>query len=228
MNQEKKRQKIKAFLKALICFLLFWFSGYLQVIPVWLFHITKITETTQIFLSLFSNFIIAIVLILLYLKDLKKEWKIFKANHSDCIDVGLKYWMIGLFIMMGTNIIINLFSKSHLSGNEKVVQEMITVLPWAMLINAGILAPIAEEITFRKAFRNFLSNKWVFALTSGLIFGGLHIVGNISSFVDFFYIIPYGALGTCFALAYDETDNVFTSMFFHFFHNTVLTILSIL
>ncbi len=228
LKQIQNKKWLISFCKAMICFLLFWFSTYLQLLPIWLFHITKITDSLKIYLTLFSNVILVILLVLLYWKDLKKEAIHFIKNRSSCFDIGLKYWTVGLFIMMGSNLIINLFSSQHVAGNEQAVQSMITALPFGMLICAGILAPISEEITFRKAFRTFLPNKWVFAILSGLVFGGLHVVGNISNFIDVFYIVPYGALGTCFALAYEESDTVFTSITFHIIHNTILTLLSIL
>ena len=46
--------------------------------------------------------------------------------------------------MMVSNLIINSLN-SGLAGNEETVQSMISSLPWLMLINAGILAPLNEE-----------------------------------------------------------------------------------
>ena len=48
-----------------------------------------------------------------------------------------------------------------------------------------------------------------------------------TSLVDYLYIIPYGALGGAFALAYYETKTVFTSMSFHMIHNIILVLMSI-
>ena len=42
-----------------------------------------------------------------------------------------------------------------------------------MLFTAGILAPIAEELTFRKGVSMLFKNKWVYAFSSGFIFGPL-------------------------------------------------------
>ena len=96
-------------------------------------------------------------------------------------------------------------------------------MPAVMLLNAGILDPFNEEMTFRKAFRNVFNNKWIFALTSGLVFGFLHVVESS----QYLYILPYGIMGFMFALAYDETKTIFTPLIYHIFHNTVLTLISI-
>lgn len=231
-NTQEKKDKvlfwIRRFIKALLCFFIFYYSGYLQNIPVFLFHITKITPTVQILCSLFANSILVLLVGALYFKDLKKEAKIFQKDFANCMDIGLKYWLLGLFIMMGTNILINTFSSNHIAGNEKAVQQMIETLPWAMLINAGIIAPFTEEITFRKTFRTLFKNKWLFASVAGLVFGAMHVIGNATNIIDWLYVIPYGSLGFCFALAYDESNTIFTPIAFHMIHNTTLTLLSIL
>ena len=104
---------------------------------------------------------------------------------------------------------------------------MIVALPSVMLLNAGIVAPIIEELIFRKAFRDAIKGKWPFILISGLVFGLMHVLGNVSNWVDVLYIIPYGALGSAFAMSYYKTDTVFTPIAFHMFHNIVLVLVSI-
>ena len=90
--------------------------------------------------------------------------------------------------MVLSNYLINYKLGMSGSENEKLVQKMIESMPAVMLLNAGILAPFNEEMTFRKAFRNVFTNKWLFALSSGLIFGFLHVVES----AQYLYILPYG------------------------------------
>ncbi len=227
MKKEKIISYLKKLFKFVLCFACFYYSGYLQYIPVLLLHIKKITPHIQILLSLFSNIGAAILIALIYWKDLKKEFHIFKKNWRSCLDTGFGYWTVGLVIMMVSNIIINLFSSQHIAGNEQAVRAMIDALPLFMFINAGLIAPFVEEVVFRKGFRTLIENKWAFALVTGLVFGGMHVIGNVHTFVDVFYIIPYGALGFCFGLAYYDTDTVFTTIALHMFHNMILTIISI-
>ena len=96
------------------------------------------------------------------------------------------------------------------------------------IIAVGILAPIIEELTFRKAFREVFTNKTLFVLASGLIFGGLHVILSLNSLWDLFYIIPYSSLGIAFGYMYQKTDNIYTSIIMHIFHNTALTTLSLI
>lgn len=222
-------KKYLIYLKSFLVILLFFCSTYFCYIPIWLFKIdiNKMSNSTSILLSMFSNIMLVIILFLIYHKSLKKEWQKFIKDGIKNIDIGFKYWFIGLMVMVVSNLIINFFFAHNIASNEQGVQEMIKVSPWIMLINAGILAPITEEITFRKTFKDCIKNKWFYILTSGIIFGLLHVVSS-TNFMQFLYIIPYSSLGIAFAIMYEKTDTVFTSMSMHFFHNTVLTLISIL
>jgi len=225
-----KKERLKQIIKGIIIFILFYLSSYIQLIPIYLFKldISKLDGTSKVALSTFSNIVLLIILILIYRKELYKEWKIFKDNLYANIDLGFKYWSIGLIVMFISNIFINIVLKNGQAANEQAVQEMITYAPLLMVLNAGIIAPIIEELTFRKAFKNMFNKKWVFILTSGIIFGALHVVTSITSIIDLLYIIPYSSLGIAFAYMYYKTDTVYTPISMHMIHNTILTIISII
>ena len=225
-----KKETTKQIIKGISVFLLFYFSSYIQLIPVHLFKldIKKLSGNTKVGLSLFSNIILLIILIIIYRKELYKEWKKFKDNLYPNIDFGFKCWFIGLVVMFASNIFINIVLKNGQAANEQAVQEMISYAPLLMVLNAGVIAPIIEELTFRKAFKNMIKNKWGFILTSGLIFGALHVVTSITSIVDLLYIIPYSSLGIAFSYMYYKTNTVYTSISMHMIHNTLLTIISII
>lgn len=222
-------KKLRYIIQGLLIFTLFWCSAYFQLIPIKLFGLNNenISGNMQVLLSTFSSIILLFILFLFYRKDLKKEFTIFKENFVENIDVGFRYWLIGLFIMMTSNIIITVFFKTGGANNENLIQEMLKKLPLVMVINAGLIGPFNEEIVFRKTLKDIFENKWVFAFLSFLLFGGAHVIGSSKSIVDFLYIIPYGALGAAFALSYFETDTIFTSLTMHALHNTILVILSI-
>lgn len=225
----EKKTLIKNIVKLIIVFIIFNESYLLQYIPIILFKmdVSKISNSVNVLLNAFSNVILVIIFFLMYRKDLIKEFKKFKANLFENINVAFNYWLVGLFIMVISNIFINIFFKTGGAANEQAVQKMISSLPLVMLINAGIIAPFNEEIVFRKTLKDVFKNKYVFCLLSFLIFGLAHVVGNVTSWVDYLYVIPYGALGGAFALAYYKTDSIYTSMSMHMFHNFILTFLSI-
>ena len=224
------KYNINKIIKTILVILGFWYSAYLQYVPVILFNLnpSKLTNSDKALLSLFSSIVFAIILIIIYFDDLKKEFKKYKDNLGNDIDVGIKYWMIGMIIMMTSNALINLIFKTGGAENEKIVQTMLKSSPLVMLISAGVIAPFTEEIVFRKSLKDIFSNKWLFAFMSFLLFGGAHVIGNEITFANLLYIIPYGAFGFTFALAYYETDTIYTSMVMHIAHNMFLLITSII
>ena len=221
---------IKKIPKLIIIVTLFFLSSLFQLIPIRLFHIdiSNITNYQQLLLTTFSDSILLIILVFIYYKDLKKDFKKLKENFNSTIDTGIKYWFIGLIVMVISNIFIGLFITSAKAGNEEGVQQLIHSSRFLSIIAVGILAPIIEELTFRKSFREVFTNKTLFVLASGLIFGGLHVILSLNSLWDLFYIIPYSSLGIAFGYMYQKTDNIYTSIIMHIFHNTALTTLSLI
>ena len=230
MKEKEKWISIKGLIIGIVAFLIFYFSAYFQLIPILLFNIdlNNITGAQNVMLSTFSNCVLLIILFLIFRKDLIEEWKRFRKNFLENIDIGIKYWLVGLGIMMISNIIITFVINLGQAANEQAVQSMISSLPWLMLINAGLIAPCTEEIIFRKGFKKAFPNKWLFIILSAIVFGALHVVTSMTSPIELLYIIPYGALGAAFAYMYQKTDTIFTSIAMHMFHNTALILLSIL
>ena len=128
--------------------------------------------------------------------------------------------------MLISNTIISFVLKAGGPQNEKLVQNMISSSPWIMLIAAGIIAPIIEELIFRKGFKKAFPNKYLFVILSGVIFGLLHVV-SAKTLLEALYIIPYSSLGIAFAITYYKTDTVFSSIFVHILHNSILIIFAL-
>ena len=151
--------KTKNIIRGIIVFFLFFYSVYLQYIPVLLFKIDvyNISPLESVLLSTFSSTIVLFILFFIYRKDLIREFKIFKDNFIENIDIGFRYWMLGLFIMMISNVIITYFLKGGGANNEVAVQKMINALPWLMVINAGFIAPFNEEMVFRKTLKDIFN-----------------------------------------------------------------------
>ena len=216
-------------IKVVIAFILFFSSYYIQTFLVTLFNINlkNITTKQSTIISCIASGIITLLLIILYRKELINEWKIFRKDISDNLDIGFKYWMIGLFIMVTSNLMITFVFKAGQANNEEAVQKMISAVPYLTLLSAGIFAPITEEIVFRKTFKDIIKNKIIYVLVAGIVFGYLH-VSSAESLEQALYIIPYSSLGICFAISYTKTDTIYTSMSMHMLHNIILTLFSIL
>ncbi len=181
--------------------------------------------------SILSNSILIAFLYLLYLKDLNREAKIYKNNFKENFKNSLKLYFIGFMGMIFFNLIISIFLK-NISSNEEQVREMLYNHVFTSLISISIIAPISEELIFRKSLQPIIKNKWLYVFVSGFLFGFAHILTNIISgnFVvsDLMYILPYGSLGASFALMDHDSKTVFSSIVIHALHNTCTALLLLL
>ncbi len=225
----KNKKYIKIVLQSILVFLLFYYGSYFQLIPILIFNLDlkNLNSATEIYLSLFSNIMILLSLFFIYYQELIGEWKKFRKGLLSNLDIGFRYWFIGLVVMALSNIVLSFILNAGGATNEKMVQDMITTLPILMLLNAGIIAPIIEEVVFRKAFKNIFQKKWLFILVSGIIFGALHVITTFKTPLELLYIIPYSSLGIAFASMYYKTDTIYTSISMHMMHNLGLTLISI-
>lgn len=191
-----------------------------SIVAVSLFKIIN----SETICSLIGSIVYILVLYIIYFKDINLEIKLLFKNFRECFNTMTKCYMLGVGIMIISNLIIS-FTIGEISGNETVVRETITKFPLYSFISVVVLAPLAEELLFRKSLRTVISNKWLFCILSGLLFGGAHLIGSYTGLIDLIYIIPYGGLGFSLALMYCETKSIFSSIFVHSFHNTLSFVL---
>ncbi len=201
------------FVLAAICFVL---------IPIVLSLVLFFIKGNAI--SLISNFAYIALVFWLYYKDLIREAKTYKANFKKCFGTGFKYYIAGLLAMVFFNLILSFIIKET-SANENAVREMLYSSPIYTMISISIIAPLSEELFFRKSVGTLTKNKWIFALISGILFGGAHLLAGEITLSTLLYILPYGSLGFVFALMDYETKSTWTSIVIHSIHNTVTGIL---
>ena len=191
---------------------------------------------SQIFLSIVKNAQVATILgnmlfiailYLMYKKDLDEEFKTFIKSFKSSFKTGFKYYLAGLVAMMVFNLFISIIIKD-VSTNESLVREMLFEMPIFTMISISLIAPLSEELTFRKSLEPLFKNKWIYALSCGLIFAACHLVAGEFKLINLLYLLPYGSLGFVFALMDKETKTTFTSVMMHMIHNTMTGVLLLL
>lgn len=203
-------KKIKS---TLVIFYYFAYSFFLSI-P---FSLLKI--------EILGIFLFGLSLIYIYRKDFKYYLNDFKQNKLKYLKVGFNYWIIGLLIMVFSNIVISSLSPISIPENEQAIREALKLSPYIIFISTVINAPLIEELVFRKTLFDCFKNKNVFVLLSGLTFGIFHVVGIGTSIYSWLYVIPYAALGSAFAKAYVKTNNVLVPVLLHSVHNFIAIIL---
>ncbi len=178
--------------------------------------------------NILANLITLALLYLMYKKDLDKEAKTFVKTFKTSFKRDLKYYAIGVLLMMFFNMVL-VVVLNNIAANETQVRELLFSHTLYALLYISILAPIMEEIIFRKSLQPVIKNKWIYVIACGVLFGLGHILTNIFSgsfaLTDLFYILPYGSLGSSFALMDYEGKSTFNSIMVHAMHNTATAIL---
>lgn len=176
---------------------------------------TAIIEITYILLISF-----------LYRKEIKRDIKDFKENYKTYFSKYTIIYLLGVLLMVISNLIIFRITKTNLSGNEELIRTYINKFPIYMIFSSLVYAPIVEELIFRKTIKNIFKSKYLFIITSGLVFGLLHV--SEPTFNEYLFSIPYIFMGISFAYIYYKTDNIFTTMTFHMCHNLILLIIQLI
>lgn len=190
--------------------------GILDMLNIANIYVSNIT-------LLLSELLITGALIYYYKNDFKKDCYDLNKNFKHKIGSVFKIWLIGLVIMIFSNNIINIISKTEMASNEsvnRIVLENLTIYAIPVMV---IFGPICEEIIFRLSFKKIFKNNYLFIILSGLVFGLSHVIGT--SGLELLYLIPYGALGSAFAYMYVKNKNILCPIMAHMMHNLLCIVL---
>ncbi len=217
----------KELLKSIGILCLYFLLQLLLAIIYALLNELHILPYSDSFYNFFVYIFLTLIISLIYIKTLTKDFKDFKMNYKEILKTTFNWWLKGLFISYAGNIIIAFLHLPEITNQS----EVINLLKENLLLTSFftvILGPITEELFFRRGLKKFTNNKHLYAITSGLIFGGLHLISSIHGLNDLpmlLYLIPYCSMGISFAYAYSETDNIFGTICIHAMHNAISIIL---
>lgn len=182
-----------------------------------------------------SEVIIFLSVLLIYNKVVINDAKKFKKDYRKNLDIGFKYYCIGLLVMIASNLILTfIMGNGSIATNEELNRQYLVKFPLYSIIAMIFVGPPLEEIIFRLGFRKAFNKEILYCLFSALVFGGLHVYTAfdgltlseaLKNWMQVLYIIPYGSLGFAFAKVYYKTDNIWTSMTIHMMHNAITVLL---
>lgn len=173
--------------------------------------------TTWLVLSFSATLIITLFL-------LRKEY--FSSNRKAIPLAQTIIWIIlGVFLAFAAQILAvqieKLFGVTPGSENTREIISMIEVAPQVILVSS-VIAPILEEIVFRKIIFGTLHkevNFWIAALISSLIFSVAHFELN--------HILLYASLGLTFAFLYVKTNQILVPIMTHILMNSIVVFLQV-
>lgn len=178
-----------------------------------------------IFEILYYVLIFALVLYI-FGKRLKRDFKAFKENFGTYMGYIFKWWgiMLGLSIVAAG-------IRLLLGGDvETANQAGLNSMPlWYVGPLAMIWAPFVEEGIFRGGLRRFVKNDKVFVVLSALLFGLLHTVGSETGLYNIFIqSLQYMVMGGVMAHVYTKTNNICVNMGVHCVQNTFGVVMMLL
>ena len=193
---------------------------------VWsIFIPDNITLTSLLIINIIFDIIMLTLTIIIFYKDLKEAFTLFKNNFSAYISYTIPKLGIMYLIYFAVALISMLITNTDTSVNQKTLES----LPLLYLLPAAIIcAPIIEEILFRGCLRRLIKNDKLFIITSGLIFGLLHTINEPTFFNMIIVSLPYATLGGFLAYIYTKTNNIMINIGCHALHNTIAMLISIL
>lgn len=225
---DKDKNRWKYIFKGFLTIFLYFFISLIKPLPFILMHINvnDIPENAKNLYSLIVELILIITIISIYEKEFKLAIDDIKKNHNEYFDKYFKVYLIGLIVMIGSNILINHLGGG-ISNNEESIRNQFSQTPIFVFISAVFLAPILEESVFRLGIYSIIKNKIIYIFISGLIFGGLHLIGAKLNLLFPLYLVSYCAEGWAFAYMNAKTNNSLVSTAFHFMHNGIIMSLNV-
>ncbi len=224
-NWFKKNYK---FLITILLYILYQSNFIISFISSFGINFNKIPKHPRIFCFFLFDLVYVLILLILFKTDIKNGLKDLKKNFNNRAIISLNCWIIGCLLMTFSSILISIISKQNISANEALVRQSIKLAPLYMLFTCCLVAPIFEELVFRKSLYGLIKFKWLFIILSGLIFGLLHVLGSYNTPFDLLYVIPYGSMGCSFAYLLTKTNNITLPILIHMLHNTILVLLQII
>ncbi|MDY0395485.1 CPBP family intramembrane glutamic endopeptidase [Virgibacillus halophilus] len=180
------------------------------------YFLFKLTEAEAIIYFTIFSFLAGLVVFLLLMKPDMKEGVSPDASATGTT-VG---WIIGGVFMalaaqaLAANIEIHVFGIKTESENTKNIMDISKAFPIFYVIPV-LIAPILEEILFRKIIFGALYNRtnfWIAALISSVIFAVIH--------QDPKHILVYASMGLTFAFLYVKTKRIIVPILVHMGMNT--------
>ena len=131
--------KIKEIIKFILIFLLYLlYSDIIIIILTKLgVNIKILPNNLKIAIMFLINLSLMIMLFIFYRKSIKENFKDFKSNFKTYIKDNFKYYVIGLLVMIISNIIISFFVEGN-STNETLIREYINIMPIYMIFSSCI------------------------------------------------------------------------------------------
>ena len=224
-----KKENLKQPILGLCVVASYFIYSYFQTLPLSLVGINyyNLSMFNKIIYLMTTELIYLLILFYIYRKEYIKDFKKYVKNFKEYMPKYMEYWALAFSLMLISNFIIITLFPNSVATNQVAINNILVEAPFYMIVSAVLFAPFLEETIFRFSFRKIFKNDLIFIILSGLVFGGLHVIGSFNNLIDLIYIIPYSIPGVIFAYTLVKSKNIFVPMSLHFFHNGIMIFIQI-
>ena len=219
-----KKENLKQPILGLCVVISYFIYSYYQTVPLSLLGINyyNLNMFDKIVYLMVNELIYLLILFFIYRKEYIRDFKDYIKNFKNYMPKYMEYWALAFSLMLISNFFIVTLFPNSVATNQEAINNILVQAPFYMIVSAVLFAPFLEETIFRFSFRKIFKNDLVFIILSGLVFGGLHVIGSFNNLIDLIYIIPYSIPGAVFAYTLVKSKNIFIPMSLHFFHNGIM------
>ncbi len=185
------------------------------------------TINTQIFIN-FGIYVVATLVIgFLAFKILKQDSDVLInfPNTLKMITISVLIMYLGNFISSVFTLLFKMFTNDNTitSVNQfSLVKHFSSPYRIFTVFTIIALAPVVEELVFRKAFFSVIKNQWLALAISSLFFGLIHVVNEASILALVINIIPYLIAGAALGFIYIKNKhNIWISIMAHSIVNAI-------
>ncbi len=242
MNNLKRNEKAFNIISFLIALMWLFIGSVFFIFPLYIIGpkvaglpLTEYLQNTQLVtehtyvVACVSHIVGIIAFIIFFKKVIKEDALFFKNKWLKSILI----IVIGTVLLYVSGYIMDLiyralgFTDNDTSTNQQMIIDALNgSTRYFVIFYTVILAPIFEEIVFRKLFYNTLKTTklpvWAIILIIATTFAGIHVMTDIESLV---YFPQYFVLSAIITLAYAiSKENLFVSTGLHFINNLIAVI----
>lgn len=181
-------------------------------------------EKYKLIATIITQIIIGCIVIFINKEHLKG-----KQNQTFILK-GIKYGCLILLLNYLTAIVIMMFFENTQSSNSNKIAELLISFRIPTMLAVTVIAPIMEELVFRKHLYDFsnriLKNPKISSMIVIFIFSILHCKDYILAreFYELYHVLHYLPLAICLQKAYEDNYDIRVPIITHMFNNIVSTL----
>lgn len=221
---EKNQSYMKLFTSICVIVLYFIWPYFVSSI----LSLLGIKEPLSVYLTLVADFILMIVIISIYFDGLRNDFIKLKKNFKKLFILGGKIFILGFIVYTIVSSVFIFIVPEATNANTNSLLNIFDKSPMLLFIIAIFYYPIIEELVFKKTFKDVLTNKWFFIITTAIINASFEVVLSYQNIYNLVNIIPTAVFYGMLSYIYYETDNIFVSMGYRMIYNLIPFLLALL